>query len=51
MADFGGREDRIFEAADAKFFQSEKEPGERLDVLMALYASKYRGDFVSAVGR
>jgi len=51
MADFGGREDRIFEAADAKFFQSEKEPGERLDVLMTLYASKYRGDFVSAVGR
>jgi Domain of unknown function (DUF4375)/HEAT repeats len=47
MEDFGPVQSRIFETADQRFYTSEKEPGERLDVLLTLYAMKHRGDFKS----
>jgi HEAT repeat protein/Zn-dependent protease len=42
---FGSDQDRILETADKRFYQLEKEPSARLDVLMTLYALKHRTDF------
>ncbi|HMD69796.1 MAG TPA: DUF4375 domain-containing protein [Bryobacteraceae bacterium] len=47
---FGPLQDGIFKAADASFYESEKRPGERLDVLLALYALQHRSDFAAVPG-
>ncbi len=36
----------VFDAADQLFSELEEKPGERLNVLMTLYALKHQGDFV-----
>ena len=48
MESFGPLQGHIFETADQRFSRSEEEPGERLDVLLALYALKHRSDFANA---
>jgi hypothetical protein len=45
MDTFGPAQSQIFEMADRRFYHSEEAPGERLDVLEALYALQHRGDF------
>jgi hypothetical protein len=45
MEQFGPTQSGIFERADKRFYSSENEPGERLDVLLTLYALKHRSDF------
>jgi hypothetical protein len=47
MQKFGPVQSRIFETADQRFYTSENEYGERLDVLLALYALKHRSDFAN----
>ena len=48
MEDFGPIQNRIFETADKAFYHPEDTPGERIDVLEALYALQHGADF--AVG-
>ena len=45
---FGPIQDQIFKTADQRFSDSEKAPGERIDVLEALYALQHRSDFAGA---
>jgi hypothetical protein len=45
MEVFGPAQDSIFAAADEGFFDSEQRPGERLDVLLALYALQHRNEY------
>ena len=47
MEEFGPVQSRIFETADKHFYSSENEPGERLDVLLTLYALKHRSNFAT----
>jgi len=47
---FGAPQDRIFKSADARFWASEKRPGERLDVLLAQYALQHKNDFAPVAG-
>ena len=47
MEQFGAIQSEIFESADQRFYKSEKEPAERLDVLLALYALKNRSFFAN----
>jgi hypothetical protein len=42
---FGGPQDAKFAAADKSFYGSEERPGERLSVLLTLYALNHRSDF------
>jgi hypothetical protein len=49
MEQFGPPQSRIFEMADQRFGNSENAPGGRLDVLLALYALKHRGDFANTL--
>ena len=49
MESFGPIQDRIFKTADKRFYQLENKPGERLDMLMTLYALKHRSDFAIAL--
>jgi len=44
MEDFGPIQNRIFETADKAFYHPEDTPGERIDVLEALYALQHRAD-------
>jgi hypothetical protein len=46
---FGPTQDRIFRNADQRFFDSEKDPGQRLDVLLTVYALQHRGDFAATL--
>jgi hypothetical protein len=45
MEAFRAPEDRIFATADRSFSESEGRPGERLDVLLTMYALQHRSDF------
>ena len=45
MLTSGPVQSQIFGTADQRFFQSEETPGERPDVLEALYALQHRSDF------
>jgi HEAT repeat protein len=45
MEVFRAPEDHIFVGADESFSESEGRPGERLDVLLTMYALKHRSDF------
>lgn len=49
MKEFGANEGLIFKTADKRFYELEDKPGERLDVLMALYALKHQSDFLIAL--
>ena len=49
MESFGPVQSQIFDMADPRFFRSEETPGERLDVLEALYALQHRSDFATTV--
>jgi len=48
MDHFGPAQERIFQAADERFFHSEEQGGERLTVLLTLYALNHKSDFVAA---
>ena len=48
MEAFGALQGRIFETADQRFYNSEKEPGNRLDVLLTLYALNHHDDFAGS---
>jgi HEAT repeat protein len=47
MEGFGPVQSAIFASADQRFYDSEKEPSSRLDVLLARYALKHRSDFAN----
>ena len=54
MEALGTEMDEKFEAADKRFYKMEEEPGQRLNVLLSMYALKHRGDFaegLAGVGR
>ena len=44
---FGPAQQRIFTAADERFFHAEEQGGERLSVLLTLYALNHKSDFVA----
>ena len=48
MNEFSDRQDAILRAADQKFYNSEKQPQERLEVLLMLYALNHKADFAPA---
>ena len=49
MKTFGPLQSEILDRADQRFYTSEKQPGERLDVLLALYAVQNRSSFANTL--
>jgi hypothetical protein len=49
MEGFGPVQSAIFAKTDQRFYDSEKEPSARLDVLLARYALKHRSDFANTL--